>query len=78
MRAFFLRIKAKKCRNVAVVAVARKLVVLCWHMLTRREPYRFSPPLLTFEKLAKLRVLATGKRSKTGPKKGQPSKGGLS
>jgi transposase len=67
---FFRRIAKKKNHNVAVVATARKLVVIAWHMLTRNEPYRYAEPKSTEHKLVALRVAATGKRRKTGPKPG--------
>ncbi|MCW5983575.1 MAG: IS110 family transposase [Bryobacteraceae bacterium] len=70
---FFRRIARKKNRNVAVVATARKLVTIAWHMLKNNEPYRYALPGPTEEKLRKLRVLATGQRRKTGPPQGQPA-----
>ena len=69
--AFFRRIARKKNRNVAVVATARKLVTIAWHMLRHNEPYRYALPAPTEDKLRRLRVLATGERRKTGPPKGQ-------
>lgn len=76
LRAFFLRIKAKKGRNKAIVAVAAKLARIIWQMLIKKEDYFFAPPLRTKEKLSKLRIIATGQKIKSGPKKGEPSKGG--
>jgi hypothetical protein len=67
---FFRRLAKKKNYNVAVVATARKLVVIAWHMLKDNQPYRYAVPRSTEEKLRRLRVQATGKRRKTGPKKG--------
>ena len=67
---FFRRLAKKKNRNVAVVATARKLVVIAWHMLQANEPYRYAQPAATEAKLARLRVKATGQRRKTGPAKG--------
>jgi transposase len=67
---FFRRLLKKKNRNVAVVATARKLVVIAWHMLQANEPYRYAQPAATEAKLARLRVKATGQRRKTGPAKG--------
>lgn len=67
---FFRRLAQKKNRNVAVVATARKMAVIAWNMLRNREPYRYALPRPTDEKLARLRVRATGKRRKSGPKKG--------
>jgi hypothetical protein len=60
--AFFLRLRRRKPYNVALTAVARKLVVLVWHMLTRGEDYRYAPPALTRNKRAHVHRLATGQR----------------
>jgi transposase len=65
---FFRRLAKKKNYNVAVVATARKLVVIAWHMLTKNEPYRYAQPLSTQTKLARLRIKATGAKRKTGTK----------
>ena len=71
---FFQKLAKKKNYNVAVVATARKLVVIAWHMLTKNEPYRYAVPRSTEEKLRRLRVKATGERRKSGPAKGTKSK----
>jgi transposase len=68
---FFRRLAARKNRNVAVVATARKLVVIAWHMLTRQEPYRYAQPRATAEKLARVRR-AAGARRRPGPARGTP------
>lgn len=70
LRAFYLRLRARKGNNVAIVAVARKLAVIIWHILTKGEPYWYSLPQRTQEKLRKLRLLATGQRKKGGLPKG--------
>jgi len=67
---FFLRLMRKKCRNVAVVAGARKLARIAWLMLHNNQPYRYAIPRSTETKLAKLRVKATGKRRKGGTAQG--------
>jgi transposase len=72
--AFYRRLARKKNHNVAVVATARKLVTIAWHMLTNNEPYRYAQPKATEHKLSKLRVRATGERRKTGPKPGTPNR----
>jgi transposase len=51
----FQRIARKKGVNVARVAIARKLAVLAWHLLTKGEPYRYASPVATEKKLADLR-----------------------
>jgi len=66
--AFFLRLRRRKSYNVAITAVARKLVVLIWHMLTKNEGYRYASPQLTRDKLNRMDHLATGKRSPQKPR----------
>jgi transposase len=58
MHAFYERIRARKGHNAAVVAVARKLAVLFWCMLTREEDYAHQQPSLTAQKLRRLEVKA--------------------
>jgi transposase len=67
---FFRRLKQRKNHNVAVVATARKLVMIAWHMLKKNEPYRYALPDTTKGKLAKLRIRATGEVRKGGVPKG--------
>jgi transposase len=62
LRAFADRIKAKRGANVATVAVARKLVVIAWHMLSRGEDYAFSRPSLVREKMRRAELLAGAPR----------------
>ncbi|KYG04544.1 hypothetical protein BE21_46225 [Sorangium cellulosum] len=69
---FFRRLAKRKNRNVAVVATARKLVTIAYHMLKNNEPYRYAVPRSTDTKLARMRVKATGERRRTGLPKGQP------
>jgi hypothetical protein len=72
--AFFRKLARRKNRNVAVVATARKLVTIAWHRLKNNEPYRYATPRRTDEKLAGLRVRATGQKRKTGAPKGTKSR----
>jgi transposase len=58
MHAFYERIRARKGHNAAVVAVARKLAVLFYCMLTREEDYAHQQPSLTAQKLRRLEVKA--------------------
>ncbi len=67
----FAKLARRKSRNVAIVALARKLAVLAWHILTQRQPYRYALPAVVETKLARLRVSQT-KQRRTGPKPGQP------
>jgi len=70
---FFKKLAKRKNYNVAVVATARKLVVIAWHMLTHNEPYRYAVPRSTEAKLSTLRVRATGAKRKSGPNRGEKS-----
>lgn len=44
LRAFYERICARRGPQVAITALARKLVTLLWHLLTRDEDYAFAEP----------------------------------
>jgi transposase len=74
---FFRRLARKKNRNVAVVAAARKLATIAWHMLKNNEPYRYAQPRATQAKLSRLRIRATGSRKKGGFAKGHSPSGRL-
>lgn len=54
LSASYHRIRRKKCHNVAVVALARKLVIVVWHLLTHKEPYRYAPVIRTRAKLRRV------------------------
>jgi transposase len=62
MRAFYERVRARRGSQIAIVAVARKLAVLFWHMLTRQEDYAFARPALTRHKLRELELRAGAQR----------------
>jgi transposase len=68
LRAFAQRTAARRGRHVATVAVARKLAVLTWHLLTRGEDYAFARPSLVRRKLRTLELKAGAPRAKPGPK----------
>lgn len=62
LRAFHQRVRARRGANVATVAVARKLVVICWHMLARDEDYAYARPALTAQKIRRLELLTGAER----------------
>jgi transposase len=66
LRAFYKRIKQRRGLQVATVATARKLTVLCWHLVTSSEDYAFARPSLNAHKRRKLE-LAAGATSRRGP-----------
>jgi transposase len=58
LRAFFERVRARRGHAVAIVAVARKMVVLFWHMLARGQDYAYSMPTPTAKKLRAVELKA--------------------
>ena len=69
LRAFHRRVKARRGFQVATVATARKMAVLCWHLVTKGEDYAFARPSLDAHKRRKLE-LAAGAESRRGPVRG--------
>lgn len=62
LRAFWQRVAAKRGVNIATVAVARKLAVIAWHLLSDGEDYAFARPSLVREKLRRLELLTGATR----------------
>lgn len=65
LRAFFLRIRSKRGHQIAAVAVARKLAVLVWHMLTNKQDYHWLRPALVGAKKRQI-ALKSGAPSERG------------
>ncbi len=58
LRAFYQRVRARRGMQVAAVATARKLTVLCWHLMIKGEDYAFALPSLVAHKRRKLELRA--------------------
>jgi hypothetical protein len=69
LRAFFLRIRARRGHLIAAVAVARKLAVLCWQRLTKSADYQWARPALVANKLRAMELQA-GQPARKGNKRG--------
>ena len=69
LHAFFVRIRARRGHQIAAVAVARKLAVLCWHLLTKEEDYRWARPALVANKTRAMELQA-GRPQKKGNRRG--------
>jgi transposase len=69
LRAFFQRISSRRGPHVAAVAVARKLCVIIWHLLTRGEDYAWVRPALHAKKLRDLELRSgeSARRGQRGP-----------
>ena len=74
LRAFHERVRARRGLQIAIVATARKLAVLCWHLIAKGEDYAFQRPSLTAKKLRALELRA-GMPSRRG-RKGAAGKAG--
>jgi len=68
LRAFAQRVTARRGAPIAAVAVARKLTVLAWNLLSRGEDYAFQRPATVARKLRLLELTAGAPRRKPGPK----------
>jgi transposase len=56
LHAFYLRLKARRGAQIAIVAVARKLTILAWHLLTKQQDYAHQRPVLVARKLRRLEL----------------------
>jgi hypothetical protein len=58
LRAFYERVRARRGFQIAIVATARKLAVLCWQLISKGEDYAYQRPSLTARKLRALEFRA--------------------
>lgn len=58
LRAFYHRVRAKRGNHIAAVAVARKLTVIIWHLLTKHEDYDWVRQALHAKKIRDLELRA--------------------
>jgi transposase len=50
LRAFYQRVRSRRGSQIALVAVARKLTTLAWHLLTKETDYQWARPSLRGKK----------------------------
>jgi len=72
LRAFHQRLAGRRGANIATVAVARKLVIIAWHLLSRGEKYAFMRPALYRQKIRRLGLM-TGATRQQGKRLAEPS-----
>ena len=53
---FFRRIAFKYGRMAAITATARKLAVIIWNMLTKKEPYKYEETQVYKDRLRKIQL----------------------
>jgi len=70
LRGFYERTRARRGHQIAIVAVARKMCTLFWHLLTRGEDYAYALPTSTAKKLRGVELKAGATRRQGSP--GQP------
>jgi len=70
LRSFAQRVAARRGWNVAIVAVARKLAVIAWHLLSREEEYAYGRP-------SRLRLKLRALELQTGSERAQGRSFGL-
>ena len=69
LRAFYQRIKARRGFQVAIVATARKMSVLAWHLVSKDQDYAFARPSFVAHKRRELELTA-GMASQRGNRRG--------
>ena len=62
LRAFYERIRARRGQQIAIVAVARKMCVLFWHLLSTSQDYAYSLPTSTAKKMRTVELKAGAPR----------------
>lgn len=75
--AFYRRLVKRKPRQVAIMALARKLVTIAWQMLKKNEPYRYAKPMLMAKKFTNLKRADQGMKKSSGPTARAKAKEGL-
>jgi transposase len=66
LRGFYERVRARRGHQIAIVATARKMTVLFWHLLTTEQDYAFSLPTPTAKKMRTIELKAGATRRKPG------------
>jgi transposase len=69
LRVFHQRVKVRRGFQIAVVATARKLTVICWHLVHNQTDYAFARPSLIAKKTRALELRA-GYQSRRGGRPG--------
>ena len=69
LHAFFVRVRARRGHQIAAVALARKLTVLCWHLLIKDQDYLWARPALVANKTRAMELQA-GKPQSKGNRRG--------
>jgi transposase len=74
LRGFYERTRSRRGHGIAIVATARKMVTVFWHLLIREQDYRHSIELVTKKKLRKVELLAGAPRQRGGGRRKGPNR----
>jgi transposase len=66
LRAFYLRVRARRGHPIAIVAVARKMASLFWHLLVREQDYAYTLPTALAKKIRTIELKAGHARRRPG------------
>lgn len=66
LRAFYLRVRARRGHPIAIVAVARKMASLFWHLLVREQDYAYTLPTALAKKIRTIELKAGHPRRRPG------------
>jgi transposase len=66
LRAFYERIRARRGHQIAIVATARKMATLFWHLLVREEDYAYTLPTALAKKIRTIQLKAGHQRRRPG------------
>jgi transposase len=69
LHGFYDRVRKRRGIQIAIVATARKMTVICWHMIVKEQDYVFARPSLVAFKRRKME-LAAGLPAQRGNKRG--------
>jgi transposase len=72
LRAFYQRVRARRGAQIAIVAVARKIAILCWQLLTKQQDYAYQRPTHVARKLRSLELQAGASAQKGKPLNPRP------
>lgn len=66
LRAFYQRIRARRGHPIAIVATARKMAKLFWHLLIREQDYAYTLPTALAKKIRTIELKAGHERHRPG------------
>src|SRR4051812_24397293 len=66
LKGFYERVRSRRGHQIAIVATARKMAILFWHLLTTERDYAYTMPTATAKKLRGVELKAGAQPRKPG------------